>query len=431
MKKKANGDISFGGKVILFFREVKEKIKGLKLISRIKKRQMELAGYEGEYSPESAKLSYTFGILKIVSIVLLCIVLCLTLVFGGGIISYENVYYMVKDIQYINSFGESRAEQLNYTKPIARQDFEIFKNGLAVASDSEIKLFTSTGRVTMTRGSDYSNPKLCASGSSLLVYDQGNRSFAVYNSFTELYRQKLDYPISCADMADTGVYALVTRSEKYASTVRVYTNRNTLDMEYSKNDYVISASLSDDGGQLSVLSMSASGGQSQVELTVLDVKRGEVSAAIKLSDVMPYFCEFISGNRIAAFFADHVAVYDLKLSMISRYDYPSLPVKVSTGDSGFVLCLADGGIASGNLVVAFDTNGRVAYTGNVTGDVRDAQLRGGYTYVLTDDAVHRIDVRFGSITKVGFKSENARLAVFDGGVVAVCTSASAHYISFD
>jgi tricorn protease-like protein len=83
--------------------------------------------------------------------------------------------------------------------------------------------------------------------------------FAIYNSFTELYREKLEYPISSADMSDSGAYVIVTRSQKHTSVIRVYTNQNTLDMEYSKNDHVIDAAISADGRYLAVLSMSVSG----------------------------------------------------------------------------------------------------------------------------------------------------------------------------
>ena len=57
---------------------------------------------------------------------------------------------------------------------------DVMLNGLAVAGDGEIKLFTSTGRATMVHGSGYTNPKICASDTTVLVYDQGRRSFTVF-----------------------------------------------------------------------------------------------------------------------------------------------------------------------------------------------------------------------------------------------------------
>ena len=431
MKNPNDSDISFLGKVMLLFKSLWQRIKGIKLFSRINKRQMALAHYEGKDSPESAKVSYAFGMLRIISAVLLCILLCLTLIFGTGIFSYENVYYMFKDIQYVHSFGESQPDQLNYSRPIARQDVTEFKNGLAVASDSEIKMFTSTGRVTITRGSEYSNPKLLASDSSVLIYDQGNRNFAIYNSFTEQYREKLDFPISCADMAANGWYAIVTKTEKYSSAVRIYDNRNKLEMEYFKNDYVVSVSLSSDAKFMAVLSLDVSGGESRVGLTVVDVKKGSVHSELKLYDTMPYACDFISEGRIAVICSDHAAVYGKDLSAKGRYDYTSRLVRYTLAEGGFALVFEEGGIASNNMIAVFDTSGGVTFTGYAPGDVCDVRLVGEYAFVLTKDYAFRFDTRFGGRAQSRFESEGAALAVFDGGEVAVCTEAAAYYISFD
>lgn len=429
--RRHDDDISFLGKIILFFRNLWSKITKIKLFHKIKQRQMTLANYSGADSSDESKLSYTFGILKIVFIALLCVLLCFTLIFGSGIISYENVYYMFKDIQFINSYGEARADQLNYSRPMARQDITVFKNGLAVASDSEIKLFTSTGRVTMVRGSECSNPKTSASDSTLLVYDQGNRNFAIYNSFTELYREKLDYPISSAHMSDIGTYAIVTRSQKYTSVVKVYTNKNKLDIEYSKNDYVISVALSDDGKHLAVLSMSAVGGESVVVLTVVDVKSGTVKSEMTLRDVMPYGCDFASNNRIVALYSTHVAIYDTDLSLKANYDFEHSPERYAISNSGVALVFKAEGISENNLITVFDKNGATVYTGNVSGDIFDIKLVDSYVYVLTGDKVYRLDMRFGGRSESAFKNEQGRLAVFEGGEVAVCTKAAAYYITFD
>ncbi len=431
MKINGDSDIFFLGKVMLLFKSAWQRLKSIKLFSRIKKRQMELAGYEGENSSENAKMSYAFGMLRIISVTLLCVLLCLTLIFGGGIFSYENVYYMFKDIEYVHSFGESRPEQLNYSRPIARQDVTEFKNGLAVASDSEIKLFTSTGRVTLTRGSEYSNPKLLASDSSILIYDQGNRSFAIYNSFTELHREKLDFPIGCADMAANGWYAVVTRSQKYNSSIRIYNNRNKLEMEYFKNDYVVSISLSSDAKFMAVTSLDVSGGSSRTTVTVVDIKKGEVRSELKLADTMPYVCDFISDSRIAVICSDHAAVYDKDLSAKGRYDYASRLVRYTTDAGGFALVFEDGGIASNNMIAVFDTSGGVTFTGYAPGDVSDVRLVGEYAFVLTKDYAFRFDTRFGGRAQSRFESDGARLAVFDGGEVAICTGAAAYYISFE
>ena len=430
MKKNNDSDISFLGKILLFFHNVAEKLREFKLFEKIKKKQRSAAHLEDDASPEEARISYFFGWARTVTFALLCILLCLTLIFGGGIFSYENVYYMFKDIQYVSTYGEARAEQLNYSRPMARQDFSVFKNGLAVASDSELKLFTSTGRVTMTRGSEYSNPKLSASDSSILVYDQGNRDFSVYNSFTELYRERLDFPISSASMSDVGTYTIVTKNEKYRSCVRLYDKHNELKFEYCKNDYIISAQLSQDGALLAVLSLNADGGKSEVTLTLVNANRGAVKKSVRIDDSMPYSCQFLSNDRIVVFSQSGAYVYNTNLAQKSSYSKGSI-MQYAYDDTGFVLITEGGGIAASNTVIAFNKNGQTVMNQQITGDVRDVKIKSTYAYVLTDNCVYRFDTRFGTVSIAAFSSEDARLAVFSDGSVAVCTDAVAYYVTFE
>ena len=145
-RKKNSGDTSFLGELLYAFRNGMEKIRSAQLSKKFVERQRSLSGYEDKNSPREAKVAYAFGILRAFSVVLLCVFLCLVLLFGKSIITYENVYYMFKDIGYINSFNESRPNTLNFSKPVTNQDFGTFKNGLAVAGDSEIKFFTQNKR---------------------------------------------------------------------------------------------------------------------------------------------------------------------------------------------------------------------------------------------------------------------------------------------
>ena len=218
-RKKEEHEISFLGRALLLWRSLKNKLRELHLFKKIAERQKRLAGYCDGNCTRETKIAYGFGMARFVAVSLLCIFLALVLIFGGSIISYENVYYMFKDIEYINSYTEGRPQTLSYSKPLTHQSSGVFKDGLAVVSDSEFKFFTSTGRATLSIGSEYSNPKICTSDSYALIYDQGNRSFSVYNSFVCMYSETLDYPISSAHMSKNGSFCIVTRTKDYGSAV--------------------------------------------------------------------------------------------------------------------------------------------------------------------------------------------------------------------
>ncbi len=427
---KKSDDISLLGKIFLFFHSVWGKIKSIKLVERVKNRQKELAHYEGLSSPREARISYGFGIAKVICATALAVVLLISVLLGGNIISYENVYYMVKDIGYIHSYTETRPETLNFSEPVSNQNFGIFKGGLAVASDSEVKFFTSTGRVTMTQGSDYTNPKITCSDGNALIYDQGRKLLTVYNSFIEVYAEELEYPISSAHMCDNGSFVVVTKSRKYNSVVRIYDNDFTFEMEYSKNDYVLSARMSKDGRYVSVLSIDTESGESKVSLNVIDRKRQEVCASVGTNGVMPYSCEFISNDTMVVLCQDRVCIYNVNGDLKKETFLSGTLTRASFSDYGFAVILRKGGGSEGTVSV-FDDSGKNIFFTSVAGDVIDIALTESNVYLLLDGAVLRIDLKTGHQTKVGFQNDGVRILAFETGEVMVCTPASAHYLSFD
>ncbi len=431
MKKKEKRDISFLGRVMLFFKKMKNKFKEMRLVQKAVERQRALAGIDGEDCSAEAKTSFGFGMAKVIAITVLCVFLAIALLFGGSIISYENVYYMFKDIGYISSFSESRPESLSYSAPFTNQDFTSFKNGLAVVGDSEIKLFTSTGRVTMTAGISYTNPKICASDSTVLVYDQGRNSFSVYNSFISVFSDTLDYPISSAHMAADGSFCIVTKSREHSSVVRVYDNKFNLEMEYSKNDYIVSAKMSEDGKRIAVVSLASSGGDSQTVLNVIEKGKATPRSTITLSGKMPYYAEFISSDRIALICSDSAHVYDLDCKRKNMFEFPYALSNASVADGGVALLFNENGVGTGSVLAVLDVNGKLKHTDKISGGASFVQLFGDGVILLQNDRVCKVDTVLGAKNEYPFSEENSRLVVFENGDVWVCTPTVAYYIFTD
>ena len=424
-------DTSFLGRIFLFFKNLFERIKDLQIFRKIVDHEKAVAGAEASDSPTEAKIAFVFGMSRISAIALLAILLVIVIVFGGSTVAYDNVYYMFRDIAYINSFSESRPASLNYSRPFENQDFTTFKNGLAVAGDSEIKLFTSTGRATLVGGTNYTNPKICSSDSTVLMYDQGRLSFTVYNSFVSLHTETLDYPISSADMAPDGSFCIVTRSDEYGSVVRVYDNKFRLESEILKNDYVISAEMSPDGKCLSVLSLKASEGEGVTVLSVIERGKTRERSTVEMKGTMPYTASYIAGNRIAVICSDCSCVYDLSGNLQQKYDFPSRLINMSVSEGGFALLFADKDVNAGYILQVFGENGNLINTFKLLGQVSDVELSGNYAYILFDTEIKRIDVLFGTSSSASFSEDSAILVPFSDGTIMACTNTVAYYISFN
>ena len=432
MKREKDTDISFLGKIILFFRSRKDKYNVTRLPQRIVNKQKELAGYDCEQSPTEAKIAFGFGMARVSAITVLCIFLAAVLLFGSSIMSYENVYYMFKDISYISSFSETRPETLGYSQSVGNQAFASFKNGLAVAGDSEIKLFTSTGRVTMSAGSKYTNPQICTSDAYILIYDQGSSSFSVYNSFICVYSETLDYPISSASMAKDGSFIIVTKSSTYRSAVRIYNKKFKLESEYLKNDLVISAELSSNGKHIAIASLDAEGGEAKVTLSVLERGKKNLKSSTVITDSsVPYSVAFLSGNRIALVCSESLSVYDLNGNRKNIFPYPDKLSRVADTSGGIALLFDESGAGADELLVAFDDNGDMKITAKISGNVSDMKMNKDDIFLLCDGKIMRVDSTFGHTSTEEFSEEGARLVLTSGGELIACTSSLAYYVSFD
>lgn len=105
--ERKNSEISFLGRIFLFFKSLFERIKDLQLFRKIVDHEKAVAGADTKDSPAEAKISFVLGMSRLFAIVLLVVFLITVIVFGGKTIAYDNVYYMFRDIAYINSFTES------------------------------------------------------------------------------------------------------------------------------------------------------------------------------------------------------------------------------------------------------------------------------------------------------------------------------------
>ena len=430
-KTKDKKETSFLTKTILFLRLVKERLSSLRPIHRISERQKALAHYSDSEGYEESRISYIFGISKVISVFLLVLLLAITVIFGSGVISYEKMYYMFKDVTYIKNYEDGEPLQLSYSHPVQNQVFADYKNGLLVAGDSELKFFTSTGRVSLTAGSEFTNPRVVCSNSNALIYDQGRHTFSIYNSFVKLYSEKTEYQISSVDMSDNGSYLIVTSSNTYNSTVKFYDANYAQTGEYNKNSWVISAKLSSNGRYAAILSLSAKNGASEVNLDILDCKNTEIISKNTYQSSMPYMCEFLSDNTIAIFFTDGFRLVDRKGNLKNEYAYPSSVENIDVRNDSFAIFFSESEGMQQKMLEVFDDNGNKIFARQISGNVRDVKLGDGCVYLLKANEIIRINTSLGTESRIDSRADNLRIVVLSDGRALVCSQNSASYISFD
>ena len=117
--------------------------------------------------------------------------------------TYENFYYLAKDISAASDLLSGTGNVINYETSVRNQAFALYRGGLAVGGDSGLQLFTATGRETLNMSPDYLKPVLHGSDRYLLMYDIGEKRYSIYNSFVCVHHEETDYPIYAGAMSDT------------------------------------------------------------------------------------------------------------------------------------------------------------------------------------------------------------------------------------
>ncbi len=427
MKKNKSG-LSLLSRAIIALRWLWSKIDPLKLLKKISDREKSLSSYRGSTPCEEARMSYILGIARAISVLLLLSLLRTTIAIGASVISFDKIYYMVKDIAYIRSYGEGEPDELSYSKPMQNQVFDDFKDGLIVASDSEIKMFTSTGRVTLTQGSEQVNPRISTSNGYVLIYDQGRSSFSIYNSFVRLYSESTEYPISYAVMSENGCFLIVSGSDKYRSVVGIYNSSFERISEYSKNSHVISASLSDNGRYAAILSLNALKGEGITTLSLIDCKKNKVMYETQFNGSMPYSCELLSGEKVAVFLDDKVCTVDRNGNVTSETPLEMRAERLAVEGELAAIILTDD---LGKRTVEVYDGGVKTFAKQIDGNVKDIKIGGGYIYLLYSREIVRISTQLGTVSRARVSADSIRIVTFDGGRVAVCSQNAAVYIKFE
>ncbi len=406
--------------------------KNLRPIKRIANYQRGIMTADGGENEEYTELAVRFATAKFVILALVVLLLCGALIFGRSVVSYENFYYMLRDIGSMSSFSETRAESLNYSQSGSSQSHTIFKSGLAVLGDTELKLFTLTGRSTLTEGVRFTNPEIEASDNFVLVYDRGGYSYSLYNSFEQVKSEDHEYPIAYASTSDTGRYAIVTSSGEYRSVIKIYDRDYKLMRVYNKNDHVLSAELDPDGRYLLITSLSSKDGEYHTTVTVYDIFWNYDRCSVELDDVLPYKAEFISGGRFALFCSDRVLVYGTLGFKWQEYEYGSDKLKqISVTDNGFALLLSSDELGGECRLVVFGGSGFRVRNTKIKGHFTSMAKCGQNIYLLSDEGVTRYYYPLGISKIAECDGVGGKLLVGSDRCIIVCRDSHAEYIDFE
>lgn len=364
--------------------------------------------------PYYTELADVFSVAKMIFYIVLFVFLLSSIIFGSKLITYSNLYYLVKDINAAADASDA-ANYLGYPTSGAEQSYALYRDGLVIAGEDEITVISASGKQTLSDNVAYSSPVVCASDKYFVAFGRGERSFSVYNSFVRIYSEITDYPIYEAEISDSGTFAVVTRTREYKSEVNVYDTDMQKLTSYRTAGYVTSLALNDSGNRMVFATVEPLSDGNSTRLIFLEPGHKEAKAEITLEGVVVYKCGFVGNSRVAVVCSDRIAIYKFSGDIVSEEKFgEDTPVLFDLTDEYIGILFKSSAEDGKNIVKVFDRRGKFEYSSEITLGSQALRMRlsdtdacilsenelvrlskGGKVkyYVLPDDEVESLLVR--------------------------------------
>ena len=373
-----------------------------------------------------ATVSVGFKITQRVIVLILALFLIISFATNFREITYENFFYLVKDFSSAFEIETTVYETLSYDSD-SRHFFALYRGGLTVVNPSNLSVFTATGRRTIKTASKFSSPCIVSSDKYFVIYDTAGTEMVIYNSFSRIYKETFEYPISGAAFDGDGNLAVITRDTDHKSMVHVYNdNFKKMFTVPSSTKYAFDVAMSSESDCLAVAYYGIGDGSGRTEIVFYSVSQAKEIANLTVDGEFLLDCGFVSKELFAVVTNRSVRLYDKQFEELEAYDLENGVV------SGF--CINEFGVAvsytvnSSNNAIVFDSKGNVKYDESINDNIRAISVFEEFVFLRTDTGVLRVEMR--TLEDEFLTSGQGKMLIYSADTALVCGDSRAEYLVF-
>ena len=343
-------------------------------------------------------------------------------------ITYDNFFYLIKDFSTAADSEVPSYQVLSYDSD-SRQNFALYRGGLVSASPSAVSVFTAGGRRTLKSNTEYYSPNIVCSDRYVLVYDSASSAFSVYNSFSKVYNERLDSPITDACFGSDGSFAVATKNEDSHSIIYLYGKDIKLRGDISESKYIFDMSIGENGDRFCTVTYQAGSGKGMTTLNLYNIKNSQSASKIASIDIdgeFPIGCAYLDNGRIAVLTNLAIRVYDKDLDEREKHTFYGANIRAfkTSVDGVSVIISSD----AEKKVIAYDEKGEFTYEDTLSENVSAIEQCDGYLFLRTASGVLRIDMDKNE--REFLPSENGKMLIYSNDTAMVCGDAKAEYLVF-
>lgn len=368
-----------------------------------------------------------YGIFSVILLICAGVFALTSIIFGYRELTYENVYYFIKDFDTVIKSDSYDAVTVDYGVGNDRSYYS-YRGGIVAAEKYSVSVYSATGRETAAFSNEYVSPVVKSSSKYMLIYDSDGEEFSVCNSFITLHSENIGQKIYSADINDVGDALIHTEASGYGSALYLYNVDFERAATYYFNDYITCSALSRDGSRIYVSTVSVDGGQYISKFKVY--RRGETEAfqEHETCGEVPLDCGQLKGDEYYLITERGVRVFNEKGDLLKEY-------LISDDEH-----LIDFYKCENGIVVSFKSKDKYCLTYiPIRGDTLTLKLDStplslscieNCVYVLYDGAVAKYDITSGTYKLFDCAPGGEALLTTQNGKLLLCYSSRAVYVNF-
>lgn len=257
-----------------------------------------------------------------------------------------------------------------------------------VLTNSFVCAYSNSGKQLFTYPHGFENPVIETSSSRAVVFNQGGNQVLIFNHSGHKGTINTEQKIITVGISDSGIYAVATYSEKYASAVTVYNKRNeTLYEWYSAEETVNNVALSPNGKKLAVSGFTSNVGEYKSTLNVLNYKSATPEHTEKFDGSLIYNIDtthragftVITPNKLKIFkwsnFKSQEHTSDYKISFFKPSSNGAVAVFNRENDK------------TDNKILVLNKNGKLKFQVQYKGIISDINLFGNHIYCMNETEI--------------------------------------------
>ncbi len=385
--------------------------------------------------PYYENLATRLSFARVVLYMVLLVFVVVTVISNHKLITYENLYYLAKDISAATQTAQSQADYVSYPISSADADFALYRGGVVIAGSEVVTAMSGSGRQTLSVNVEYADPCVRASDKYCLTFGRGERSFAVYNAFVQVHRETTEFPIYDATVGDNGNFAIVTRSRDYTSEVVIYDGNMERLANYRVNGYVTGVSMNPEGDRLGVVSVESQNNLWVTKVTVIRMENRITEESAIVSGALGSTCGFVTDDRFAVVLSDRLMVFKTDATVTGEILFEgTTPTLAAIGRGEIAILSGTNGDLTESALTVYDRNARELYRVDVDGDHPICQagtptslsFGDNILFLRAGDILFRLAGNGSNVTSAAISRDTLAVLPCDGSEVMVCTPAYAY-----